>query len=190
MCNTFDRHLLCTALAAATLSLAACSEAPDAPPLDAPGQAEPDETTDPPRSIIREEVDPDVARQPLMPLEVSISFADNGTQLDKAAREVLAQAIASPQMAAGGPIILAGHTDSIGTDSANLRVSRQRAEAVQAYLIKAGIEEDRITLIPLGEMRPLAPNALPDGNPDEAGRAANRRVEMVVELAPKADEPA
>ncbi|MCB2088348.1 MAG: OmpA family protein [Sphingomonadaceae bacterium] len=180
-------------IATAILSLAACGEAQeDASPMppETNIRDKADEAAEPSRSIIREEVDQGASQPQLTRLEVTISFADNGTQLDQAARQVLEQAISTPQMASGGPITLAGHTDSVGTDSANLRVSRQRAEAVQAYLVDAGIAERRITIIPLGEMRQAAPNAHPNGQPDEAGRAANRRVEMLVEPPPEADEQA
>ncbi len=52
-----------------------------------------------------------------------------------------------------------------------------------------GIAETRIEVIALGEQNPIEPNALPDGAPNEAGRAANRRVELSV-LVPENDPAA
>src|SRR5690606_30153070 len=80
------------------------------------------------------------------------------------------------QLAEGWPVVLRGHTDSVGHDEANLRASRRRAEAVANWLVEHGVSEERIEIIALGEQRPIAPNALPDGSPDEEGRAKNRRV--------------
>ena len=84
------------------------------------------------------------------------------------------------QMAAGGAIVLRGHTDSVGDDEANLRVSERRAEMVRDWLLEQGVGEERITVIAIGEQRPIAPNAQLDGTPDEAGRAANRRVDVTI----------
>lgn len=68
----------------------------------------------------------------------------------------------------------AGHTDDIGTDSFNLKLSRWRAAAVVDYLKAKGIREWRMKFVGYGESRPIAPND------SEEGRALNRRVEMVV----------
>ncbi len=69
-------------------------------------------------------------------------------------------------------ISLAGHTDSEGSESDNLMLSKNRAQAVKNYLIEKGISEDRITSTGYGEMRPV------DSNETAEGRAKNRRVEM------------
>jgi OOP family OmpA-OmpF porin len=58
--------------------------------------------------------------------------------------------------------------------------SLARAEAVRDWLVENGVAEDRIRTIAFGEQNPIAPNARPDGTPDEDGRAANRRVEIEV----------
>jgi len=86
----------------------------------------------------------------------------------------------TPQMAAGGEIVLRGHTDSAEHDEANLRASRRRAEAVRDWLVERGVSAQRIRVIALGEQNPIEPNALPDGTPNDAGRAANRRVELSI----------
>lgn len=79
-----------------------------------------------------------------------------------------------------GEITIEGHTDAKGDDDYNKRLSEQRADAVKAYLAEKGIAADRMKTIGLGELRPVAPNAKPDGTDDEDGRQRNRRVEVIL----------
>lgn len=65
-----------------------------------------------------------------------------------------------------------GHTDAVGSERANERLSQARASAVLDYLVAAGVEADRITARGYGESRPVA------SNDSEEGRALNRRVEV------------
>ncbi|MEL7217243.1 MAG: OmpA family protein, partial [Pseudomonadota bacterium] len=51
---------------------------------------------------------------------------------------------------------------------------------VAEWLIGKGVNQERIDVIVFGEQNPAEPNALPDGSPNEAGRAANRRVEVLI----------
>jgi OOP family OmpA-OmpF porin len=67
---------------------------------------------------------------------------------------------------------IAGHTDSIGTEEYNMGLSKRRAQAVADYLIAHGANAANITVKGYGESSPIADNAT------EAGRAANRRVEL------------
>ncbi|RZI67043.1 MAG: OmpA family protein, partial [Pseudomonas sp.] len=71
-------------------------------------------------------------------------------------------------------IIAVGHTDSVGTDAYNQRLSVRRAEAVKAYLVTKGIERNRVYTEGKGEKQPVADNRT------AAGRAKNRRVEIEV----------
>jgi OOP family OmpA-OmpF porin len=71
-------------------------------------------------------------------------------------------------------IIAVGHTDSIGTDAYNQKLSVRRAEAVKAYLQSKGVEANRIYTEGKGEKQPVADNK------SAAGRAKNRRVEIEV----------
>jgi OOP family OmpA-OmpF porin len=71
-------------------------------------------------------------------------------------------------------VSIEGHTDSIGSDDYNLRLSMRRAAAVQAFLIEAGIAEARLSTRGFGESQPVASNDTDDG------RAQNRRVELKV----------
>lgn len=71
-------------------------------------------------------------------------------------------------------IIAVGHTDSVGTDAYNQKLSVRRAEAVKAYLQGKGVESSRIYTEGKGEKQPVADNET------AAGRAKNRRVEIEV----------
>jgi OmpA-OmpF porin, OOP family len=71
-------------------------------------------------------------------------------------------------------IIAVGHTDWIGTDAYNQKLSVRRAEAVKAYLVSKGIEKNRIYTEGKGKKQPIADNRTKEG------RAKNRRVEIEV----------
>ena len=78
-------------------------------------------------------------------------------------------------------VAIEGHTDSKGNDAYNQRLSESRATAVRDYLISVRtVDGTKLTTRGLGELRPVAPNMNPDGRDDEAGRARNRRVEVVL----------
>jgi OmpA-OmpF porin, OOP family len=71
-------------------------------------------------------------------------------------------------------IIAVGHTDSVGTDAYNQKLSERRASAVRAYLIELGVEKNRVYTEGKGEGQPVADNKTAEG------RAKNRRVEIEV----------
>ena len=71
-------------------------------------------------------------------------------------------------------IIAIGHTDSIGSDAYNQKLSVRRAEAIKSYLVSKGVEANRIYTEGKGEKQPIASNKTKDG------RAKNRRVEIEV----------
>ncbi len=84
-------------------------------------------------------------------------------------------------MAGGeGEVSVEGHTDAKGDDDYNKRLSEARAAAVKGYLASKGVDQARMRTIGLGELRPVAPNAKPDGTDDEDGRQRNRRVEVIL----------
>lgn len=70
---------------------------------------------------------------------------------------------------------IAGHTDSIGSEAYNLKLSRQRAESVRAYLVSRGVSPAQLSAAGYGETRPVA------SNQTDEGRARNRRVELSIE---------
>ena len=140
-----------------------------------------DNMAEAPRSILRPEV-VEAVEEKIEPQKVVIGFGASPMALDDAAKGALDALIANPAMKAGGPITLRGHSDSRGSDGDNKVASRLRAEKVRDYLVEKGVAQDRITLVPLGEARPVAPNAQDDGSDDPEGRAKNRRVEVIVAL--------
>lgn len=71
-------------------------------------------------------------------------------------------------------LIIAGHTDSIGSAESNLTLSERRAESVANYLIRKNVKSGRLTIRGYGERRPIATNMY------AAGRATNRRVEISI----------
>ena len=71
-------------------------------------------------------------------------------------------------------VIAIGHTDSIGADEYNQRLSVRRAESVKSYMVSKGIEPNRVYTEGKGEKQPVATNATKDG------RQKNRRVDIEV----------
>lgn len=71
-------------------------------------------------------------------------------------------------------VVATGHTDSVGTDAYNLKLSMRRANAVKAFLVSKGIPADRIFTEGKGESKPVASNKTSEG------RARNRRVDVEV----------
>lgn len=71
-------------------------------------------------------------------------------------------------------IIAVGHTDSVGSDAYNQKLSVRRSEAVKAYLVSKGIEKNRVYTEGKGEKQPVADNRTAEG------RAKNRRVDVEV----------
>jgi len=67
---------------------------------------------------------------------------------------------------------VAGHTDSVGTDAYNQKLSERRAAAVKDYLVSKGIAASKVTTIGKGESQPVATNKTAEG------RQKNRRVDI------------
>ena len=71
-------------------------------------------------------------------------------------------------------LVVAGHTDSVGTDEYNMGLSKRRAQAVKEFLVSAyQIDVNRLIVRWFGERQPFT------SNDTEAGRAKNRRVEFI-----------
>jgi OOP family OmpA-OmpF porin len=73
----------------------------------------------------------------------------------------------------GLKVSVEGHTDSVGSDAYNERLSERRAHAVKDYLVHQGIDASRISTVGYGEAKPVA------SNKTESGRAQNRRAEII-----------
>jgi len=75
----------------------------------------------------------------------------------------------------GASISVEGHTDANGSDSTNLILSQDRADAVRQYLVSNfGLNAEKVSSVGYGEARPVATNET------AAGRARNRRIDLVI----------
>jgi outer membrane protein OmpA-like peptidoglycan-associated protein len=107
-----------------------------------------------------------------------VLFDFNKYTLKPGAREKLAKVSGILLAYPGLKIQLEGHTDAIGSDEYNQKLSEQRAGAVRDYLTSQGVPQDTTTAVGLGKQDPVA------SNDNAAGRQKNRRVEMVVSGEP------
>lgn len=101
------------------------------------------------------------------------AFASGSTLLTEAARASLQTLIKT--LAPGTRLMIVGYTDSQGQADANLALSLRRAGAVRQALIDLGVAPDRLKASGKGQANPVASNG------SEAGRARNRRVELIVQ---------
>jgi outer membrane protein OmpA-like peptidoglycan-associated protein len=103
-----------------------------------------------------------------------VLFDTGSATLKPGAREKLARVAGILASHPDLKIEIEGHTDSVGTDDYNQRLSERRAESVRAYLIQQKIAPTAVDAEGFGESQPVASNATP------TGRQQNRRVELVV----------
>ncbi|WP_295362036.1 OmpA family protein [Arenimonas sp.] len=104
----------------------------------------------------------------------AITFAFNSSTLNQRAYGVLDRVADTLREYDQTLIEVAGHTDSVGSEAYNQRLSEQRAQAVANYLTSRGISGQRLMVFGAGELHPVA------SNETEAGRAENRRVELTI----------
>jgi outer membrane protein OmpA-like peptidoglycan-associated protein len=108
-------------------------------------------------------------------------FAFDRAELSPQAEADLQHVAELIRRAPPGPIAVTGHTDSKGDDAYNQALSERRANAVASWLrAQVGVRQREITVAGKGETAPVVPNAKADGSDDEAGRARNRRVELLL----------
>lgn len=115
------------------------------------------------------------ARGMVITLSGAVLFASDKWELLPIAKEKLDQvAVALQNTDPGQKIVVEGHTDSVGVDAYNQKLSEDRAKSVRDHLVSKGVEANRISFVGKGETVPVADNTSPEG------RANNRRVEIVV----------
>lgn len=107
-----------------------------------------------------------LAAETLFDFDKSVVKSEGRRRLDELAGNLSAVTVDA--------VIAVGHTDSIGSDAYNQRLSLRRVQAVKSHLVSKGVPAERITAEGKGEKQPLATNRTP------AGRAQNRRVEVEV----------
>ena len=103
-----------------------------------------------------------------------VLFDTDSATLRPGAREKLARVSGILLSQPGLNVAVEGHTDNVGSDSYNQRLSEQRASSVRDYLVRQGIEQNAVGTAGFGESQPVV------SNDTAAGRQQNRRVELVV----------
>ncbi len=131
---------------------------PPPPPLPVPIEKKPKVYIEKEKIVITETIHFETGKAVILPISYSIL---------NAVAEVLKQ---NPSI----KVRIEGHTDSIGSDEFNMRLSQARADSVMKYLISQGIDPARLEAKGYGETLPIADNATPEG------RARNRRVEFTI----------
>ena len=101
-----------------------------------------------------------------------VTFEPNSATLTGQGRDTLDGVAATLKGQDDLEVEIGGHTDAMGSDDYNQRLSQQRAEAVRAYLVGKGIDAERLEAAGYGEKEPVA------SNDTDEGRRANRRVEF------------
>lgn len=101
-----------------------------------------------------------------------VEFDYDKSDIRPDARPVLEEAVAILRENPDVKVVIEGHTDSIASEAYNQKLSERRARAVYRYLVAAGIDPARLSVVGYGESRPIASNDTPEG------RARNRRVEL------------
>lgn len=126
--------------------------------------------------------DPLDPKDDVLDLRVGSAFSLEGILFESAKYTILPESIPKLEQAfvalkanPGVKILIVGHTDSDGSASSNLTLSKNRADAVKTWLVEKGIAADRIRTDGKGESQPRATNDTAEG------KALNRRIEFVVE---------
>ena len=117
-----------------------------------------------------------LAHEPLILEETTLRFGFdfNRSELDVSSKEYLDELAIALNDNADLHVELTGHTDNIGSDKFNMRLSRERAETLKTELVARGVAEERIVVKGKGMREPL------NGNLTDEQRAENRRVEMKI----------
>ncbi len=138
---------------------------PAAAPEVVPGPAAPAAPAEPARpapASVKQSIT--IQAEALFDFDKSVVKPDGKRDLDQAAAKMSGVDVEM--------VIATGHTDSIGTEAYNQKLSERRANAVKAYLVSKGVPANKITTLGKGETQPVATNKTKEG------RAKNRRVDV------------
>ena len=105
-------------------------------------------------------------------LSKQIQFNTNKATFTQRTRSILQNVVSFVNRYPNSRFRIEGHTDSIGNEESNRKLSQKRADAVKAYLISKGVSEYNLEAVGYGELQPIATNMYKDG------RRMNRRVEI------------
>lgn len=112
-------------------------------------------------------------------LAADVLFAFDKADLSPEAGPALDKVVTVVKAYPAAAVRIAGHTDSVGDDAYNQKLSERRAASVRTWLAAHGVANP-MTTEGWGKKKPVAPNTTPDGKDDPAGRQKNRRVEITV----------
>jgi outer membrane protein OmpA-like peptidoglycan-associated protein len=107
-------------------------------------------------------------------------FEFDRANLNPAATETLVALGPEIQKTGAKPIAVEGHTDALGSDAYNQKLSEARAKSVRDWLAEHQFVPPALAIKGYGKTHPVAANKKPDGSDDPEGRQKNRRVEIVV----------
>lgn len=110
----------------------------------------------------------------IVKFDSGLLFDFDKSNLKDAAKTNIANLAASMKNNPQTDIMVIGHTDDKGSDSYNLSLSERRAQAVKDFAVANGVSASRLRIVGKGESEPIGDNTT------EAGRAQNRRVEIVI----------
>lgn len=113
-------------------------------------------------------------------LRTSVPFEHNAYELTMPAMLEVEKVADLMQTYPRTRVTLTGRADATGSPAYNMLLSNQRAAQVAGYLEKRGIDDDRITLVGMGEESPVALNSYPDGSDAPLGRYLNRQVTVEI----------
>jgi outer membrane protein OmpA-like peptidoglycan-associated protein len=113
-------------------------------------------------------------------LAADVLFEFDKATLQPAAENTLTKAATIVRDKAAGAVRIEGHTDSVGNDGYNQKLSERRAESVRQWFVRHGFGGVKFSSRGFGETQPVASNTRPDGTDDPEGRRRNRRVEIVI----------
>ena len=102
-----------------------------------------------------------------------VHFATGSATLAGDSQAVLDQTAQALQSNADWKMRVVGHTDTVGSPAANDQLAQQRANSVMSYLVAHGVDKGRLSVDAKGQNEPVSNNAT------DAGRAENRRVELI-----------
>ena len=148
-----------------------CPNTPDSVKVDGSGCPLPKLQPPPPpqQTVVITEEDKRVVNEAIKNLQF-----DFGKATIKASSDASLDRVAQILINKNFSLKLAGHTDNVGSDDANMKLSKDRAEAVKDYLVSKGANPSRIEATGYGETQPIASNKTAEG------RAKNRRVEFTL----------
>ncbi len=107
-------------------------------------------------------------------LKSQVLFGQGKSELKEESFESLDEVVRVLEAYEKNKVSVEGHSDSVGSDRVNKKISLKRADAVKEYILKNGIDTGRISVKGWGEEKPIASNRT------RAGRMANRRVEIII----------